>query len=67
MSPHRYTPSILWVDYVRRWFGVLYNKTLVSGGARGVRLKSKAPFRWVSVDSHRFIRDGQKRLSVGVT
>jgi hypothetical protein len=38
--------------------------TLVPGGARGVRLKSKAPCMWAWADSCGFILERRRRLRV---
>ena len=51
---------------MRLWSGVLYTRTFVPGGARGVRLKPKAPFSWASTESHGFNCDVRRRLSVRV-
>ena len=44
----------------------LKKMTLVPGGARGVRLKSKIPLSWASADKRGLMRDGRSKLRVSV-
>ena len=60
---HLVTP---WSDQVRLTPGASKTRTLVPGGAWGVRLKSKAPLIWASADRRGLMRDGWSRFNVSV-
>ena len=49
---------------VRLLVGSSKISTCVPGGARGVRLKSKAPLRYASADRQEFMRAGHRRFNV---
>ena len=61
-----YQPVTPWGDQVRRTPGASNTRTLMPGGARGVRLKSKAPLRWALADRWGLIRYGRSIFKVSI-
>ena len=57
-----YQPSTVWVDNEGRLEAILWIKTLVPGGARGMALKSKLSFMAAWAEMIRFVREARSRL-----
>ena len=59
-----YQPSTAWVENNRRLEDTSWIKTFVTGGARGVALKSKFPFMAALAETLGFVREERSILRV---